>query len=528
MSRVLLADSLHPSGRRILEEAGLEIHDLADAERPRLHELVGDFDALIVRSRTKVTAELLRAGRRLRVVGRAGIGVDNVDVAAATELGILVVNAPTANLVSACEHTFALLLALCRKVPAANASLRAGEWERKRFEGIELQGKILGVAGFGRIGQSVAQRARAFEMQVVAYDPFLDPAVARRLDVELLPLDELLARADIVTLHTPLTDQTRNLIDGPRLRKMKPGALLVNCARGGIVDEAALLAALADGHLGGAALDVFAEEPPPDLTLARHPRVVCTPHIGAQTVEAQERVATDTAAMVVAALRGSLAVTAVNLPFRAAGPAGEAYLLLAEQLGRLASSLSGGSLQSLRVDLWGIDEGLRAPLTVAAVKGALTPFLGEAVNYVNAERLAEGRGIEVARVTHQGPSDYQHLIGVRVEGSGGTVDIAGALFGEHDRRVVRYQGFPLEFRPEGLLLVLQNRDVPGVVGKLGTLLGGAGVNIAEIHLAREVRAEEAMAVLRLDQEPEAATLRSLAELPEIRRVQLVDLGRERS
>ncbi len=527
MSRVLLADSLHPAGRRLFEEAGCEIHDLAEAERPRLLELVGGFDALVVRSRTRVTAELLRAGRRLRVVGRAGIGVDNVDVAAATELGVLVVNAPTANLISACEHTFALLLALCRRVPAAHASLAAGEWERSRFEGVELMGRTLGVVGFGRIGQSVAQRARAFGMQVLAHDPFLDAAVARRLEVELVALEELLALADIVTLHTPLTEQTRDLLDGARLAAMKPGALLVNCARGGIVDEAALLAALEEGRLGGAALDVFAEEPPRDLALVRHPRVVATPHIGAQTAEAQERVATDTAAMVVAALEGSLAVTAVNLPFRAAGAAGEAYLSLADRLGRLASALLGGSLHSVRVDLWGIDEGLRAPLTVAAVKGALTPFLGEAVNYVNAEHLAEGRGIEVARVTHQGASDYAHLIGVQVAGGGGAVDLAGTLFAEHDRRVVRFQGFPLEFRPEGRLLVLQNRDVPGVVGKLGTLLGAAGVNIAEIHLAREPRGEEAMAVLRLDQEPGAETLRAVADLPEVRRVQLVDLGQPR-
>jgi D-3-phosphoglycerate dehydrogenase len=526
VSRVLLADSLHAAGRRVFEEAGIEVHDLTESERGRLPELVGDFDGLVVRSRTKVTAELLRAGRRLRVVGRAGIGVDNVDVAAATELGILVVNAPTANLVSACEHTFALLLSLARRVPEATASLKAGEWERQRFEGLELQGKTLGILGFGRIGQSVAQRARAFEMRVVAHDPFLDPSVARRLDVDLAPLEDLLPRSDVVTLHTPLTDQTRNLLDETRLGLMKPGALLVNCARGGIVDEAALLAALEAGGLGGAALDVFAEEPPRNLALVRHPRVVCTPHIGAQTAEAQERVATDTAAMVVAALAGSLAVTAVNLPFRAAGAAGQAYLALAEQLGRLASSLLGGSLRSLRLDLWGIDDALRAPLTVAAVKGALTPFLGEAVNYVNAERLAEGRGIEVARVTHQGPSDYAHLVGLRVEGSGGAVELSGTLFGEDDRRVVRFQGFPLEFRPEGRLLVLQNRDVPGVVGKLGTLLGGAGVNIAEIHLAREVQGREAVAVLRLDQEPAPATLRAVAELPEIRRVQLVDLRRQ--
>ncbi|MEZ5331265.1 MAG: phosphoglycerate dehydrogenase [Thermoanaerobaculia bacterium] len=470
MSRVLLADPLHPAARALFEEGGAEIHALTDEERERLPELIADYDALVVRSRTKVTADLLRAGRRLKVVGRAGIGVDNVDIGAATDLGILVVNAPTANLISACEHTFALMLSLARRVPAAHASLVAGTWDRKSFLGVELQGKTLGIVGFGRIGQSVAQRARAFEMGVVAHDPFLDPAVARRLEVELLELEELLSRADVVTLHTPLTEQTRNLIDAKRLSHMKEGALLVNCGRGGVVDEAALLAALEEDRLGGAALDVFAQEPPTDWTLIRHPRVVCTPHIGAQTAEAQERVATDTARMVLAALEGSLAVTAVNLPFRAAGAKGESYLHLAEQLGRLAGSLLEGAASSLQVDLWGVEESLRSPMTIAAVKGALTPFLGEAVNYVNAERMAESRGVRVVRSTHQSPSDYAHLVGVTLEGAGGRVELAGTLFGDDEGRVVRFRGYPLEFRPEGRLLAVANRDVPGVVGKLGSLL----------------------------------------------------------
>jgi len=524
VSRVLLADPLHPAALALFEAAGAEIHALADEERERLPELIADFDALVVRSRTEVTADLLRAGRRLKVVGRAGIGVDNVDIAAATELGILVVNAPTANLISACEHTFALLLSLARRVPAAHASLVAGRWDRKSFLGVELQGKVLGVVGFGRIGQSVAQRARAFEMEVVAHDPFLDPAVARRLDAELLELDELLARADVVTLHTPLTEQTRHLLDAARLGRMKEGALLVNCGRGGVVDEAALLAALEEGRLGGAALDVFAQEPPIDWSLVRHPKVVATPHIGAQTAEAQERVATDTARMVVAALEGSLAVTAVNLPFRAAGAKGESWLRLTEQLGRLAGSLLGGAARSLQVDLWGIEESLRSPMTIAAVKGALTPFLGEGVNYVNAERMAESRGIRVVRSTHQSPSEYAHLVGVTVEGAGGQVELAGTLFGEDEGRVVRFRGYPLEFRPEGRLLVLTNRDVPGVVGKLGTLLGQAGVNIAEIHLARH-GGEDAAAVLRVDQEPGPPCLAELAALPEVHEVKLVDLSR---
>ena len=524
MVRVLLADPLEESGVRMFEEAGHEVVQLGDDERDRLPELVGGFDALVVRSRTKVTSELLGDGGRLRVIGRAGIGVDNVDIQAATELGILVVNAPTANMISATEHTFALLLALARNVAAACASVKAQEWNRKRFLGTELQGKTLGVVGFGRIGQAVAARARAFEMQVEASDPFLDPAVARRLDVELVPLEELLPRADFVTLHTPLTDQTRNLLDRERIALMKPGARLVNCGRGGVVDEEALLEALDGGRLAGAALDVFAQEPPADWRLAQHPRVVVTPHIGAQTQEAQERVATDTVRMVLGALAGSLAVTAVNLPFGPPGREGAQFLRLAQQLGRLASSLLGGPPRALHVDSWGLDEALQAPLTVAASRGALTPALGEAVNFVNAARLAEARGIEVVHSAHQRPSAYAHLIGVTVRGEDDQVRLEGTLFGDDDARVVGFGSYRLEFRPAGRLLVLHNRDVPGVVGRLGMRLGAANVNIAEIHLARHSGGGDALAVLQLDQEPPAAVLAAIAAFEEVHSVRYVDLG----
>lgn len=523
MHRILIADPLDPAGLEILAASGADLHQLAPAERPRLGELIGGFDALIVRSATRVDAPLLRAGRRLKVVGRAGIGVDNVDVATATELGVLVVNAPTANLISAIEHTFALLLALARRVAVADAALKAGVWDRKGLLGVELHGKRLGVVGFGRIGQQVAARARAFEMEVAAHDPYLDPAVARRGEVELLDLDELLRRSDVVTLHTPLTEQTRNLLDRDRLALLKPDALLINCARGGVIDEAALLAALKAGRLGGAALDVFLHEPPMDFALAQHPRVVATPHIGAQTREAQERVATETARMVIAALEGSVAVSAVNLPFRPTGGRGEPYLKLGEQLGRLAGALAEGGPRRLRVDLWGIDEPLAVPVTVAVLKGTLTRFLGEGVNYVNAERLAESRGIEVVRSAHHGAGDYPQLVEVRIDGAQSRVELAGTLFAESDPRVVRFAGYRLEFRPEGLLLVLSNRDVPGVVGRVGGLLGDAAVNIAEIHLARDQRGEEAMAVLRLDQEPGSDVLAALTALPEVHRAQVVDL-----
>jgi D-3-phosphoglycerate dehydrogenase len=524
MYRILIADPLAEAGLEILRRAETELHLLAPEERPRLPELLADFDALIVRSMTQVDATMLAASDRLKVVGRAGIGVDNVDVAAATERGILVVNAPTANLVSATEHTFALLLALARNIPAANRSLAAGEWNRKRFLGSELQGKTLGLVGLGRIGQGVALRARAFGMRVIAFDPFLDAVAARRIDVELADLAEVLAVADVVSLHTPLTEQTRGLIDAQSIARMKAGSLLINCARGGIVDEPALLAALENEHLGGAALDVFAEEPPTDTRLVSHPRVVATPHIGAQTREAQERVATETAKMVLAALDGSLSVTAVNLPFMSIGGTGEAFLALGEQLGRLASSLLAGSLLEVRVELWGVDDDLRIPTTVAAVKGSLMPFLGEAVNFVNAETVAAGRGVEVVRSIHHQSGEYPHLVEVRLRGESGEVAVAGTVFGDRDPRVVQFEGYRLEFRPKGLLLLVRNKDVPGVVGKVGTLLGDARVNIAEIHLARSNEHSEAMAVVRLDGKPGGPTLDRLSRIPEVTQVQMIDLS----
>ncbi|HVT59370.1 MAG TPA: phosphoglycerate dehydrogenase [Thermoanaerobaculia bacterium] len=523
--RILIADQLDRAGLELLAASGAEVVELAEQERPRLPEIVADFDALVVRSATRVTAELLRAGKKLKVVGRAGIGVDNVDVAAATELGILVVNAPTANLMSATEHTFALLLAVARRVPEADASTKAGGWNRK-LVGVELQGKTLGIIGFGRIGQRVAARAHGFEMKVVASDPYLDPAAARRLEVEMLPLEELLRRSDVVTIHTPLTDQTRNLLDRERLALLPRGALVINCGRGGVIDEEALLAALASGAVAGAGLDVFAEEPPADRRLACHPRVVATPHLGAQTREAQERISTETANMVLAALAGSFAIAAVNLPFHAAGGHRmEPYMMLGETLGKMASLLLGAALDRLQVDFWGVDEAFHHPVALAALKGALTPFLGEAINYVNAERVAEGRAIEVVYASHNVQADYPQLVGVALAGGGRTVELGGTLFGERDPRVVRFGRYRLEFRPQGKLLVLENRDVPGVVGKLGTLLGEAGINIADIHLARLDGESRALAVLRLDQPVTEAVVASLKALPEVLSAHALDLGR---
>ncbi len=523
MNKILICDPLDPSGLEILHQSGAHVHQLTAEERPRLAEIIGEFDAMVVRSATQVTAEVLTAGKRLRVVGRAGIGVDNVDVKTATELGVLVVNAPTANLVSATEHTLAMMLVLLRRVAAADGALKSGDWNRKAYLGTELMAKTLGVVGFGRIGRAVADRARAFGMEILAYDPFLEPSFARDLGVELLSLEELLPRCDVVTLHTPLTADTRGLISAEMLALMKPGSYLVNCARGGIVDEPALLARLESGEIAGAAMDVFAEEPPTDFALIRHPRVVATPHIGAQTREAQERVSTQTAKMMLAALGGSMAVTAVNLPFRSSDTGGETLMLLAERLSRLGSSLQGGRLQKLSVEMEGISEGLQPAVRVAALKGALSAFLGVGVNYVNAQQVAEERGVQVQQSARSTCDNYPQLIRLKLSGSAGQIELAGTLFGD-DPRVVSIDGFSLESRLKNCLLVVRNRDVPGVVGKVGTLLGEAEINIAEIHLARRPDETDALAVLRLDHHPSQEVLDSLERLDEVRWLKVVDLG----
>ncbi len=523
MDRILIADALEESGLSILRASGAEVRVVSAAEKPNLAEMLREYDALVVRSATKVTRALLASGERLRVIGRAGIGVDNVDVPAATERGILVVNAPTGNVISATEHTFALLLALLRKVPAADASMKRGEWDRKSFIGNELCGKTLGVVGFGKIGQKVAARAQAFEMNVAAFDPYLDPALARRLNVEPLSIDELVEKVDIITFHTPLTKETRNLLSADRIARMKRGAIVVNCGRGGVLDEAALFAALEAGQLAGAALDVFEEEPTPRLDLVRHARVVATPHLGAQTAEAQERIAVETAKMVLGALQGSLQVAAVNLPFTSAGRREEPYLRLGDLLGRLASGLVEGGLRRVEIATRGLGPELAIPASVAAVRGVLSRSDDEEVNLVNAEHIAASRGLEIAKSSVPEPGDYPELVTVRLVGEKETIEVAGALFGGTDSRVVGFGGYRLEFHPEGNLLFLENRDVPGVVGQIGLLLGDAGVNIVDIHLSRRESTGEALAVLRLDHALRPEVLEQLRALPAIARARALTL-----
>ncbi|HEX7118304.1 MAG TPA: phosphoglycerate dehydrogenase [Longimicrobiales bacterium] len=527
--RIMIADRISAEGLEplraderfdVVERTGLKGEELARA-------LVG-FDAVIVRSATRITRESLAYVDRLKVIGRAGVGVDNIDLDAATEKGIAVLNAPSGNTISAAELTMALLLSLVRRVPAADRSMKAGEWDRKSFTGVELYGKTLGLVGAGRIGGAVAKRARGFGMSVVAYDPFLSEERARSLEIELAPLDEVLRRADVLSLHTPLTEATANLIDDAKLRLLKPGAYVVNAARGGVVDEEALVRAVRERRLAGVALDVFADEPLP----ADHPLralgadAVLTPHLGAATEEAQQNVAIEIVEAVRAALVDHDFSRAVNAP--AIG--GEAMrrlrplLDLAERLGTLAAALALGAVEAVEIRYAGEAEEALRPLGSAVVIGLLADVVGRgAVNFVNALHLAESRGIDVRRVRSGPRGDYAEYIEVRLSGGGKETCVAGALLAEGFPRVVRIDRFRVDIVPRGALVVLRNRDVPGVIGRVGMLLGEAGVNIAEYHQARLEAGGQALAAISVDGRLDAELVDALRRIPEVSDVKQVEL-----
>ncbi|HYM62804.1 MAG TPA: phosphoglycerate dehydrogenase [Thermoanaerobaculia bacterium] len=524
--RVLVTDTLADSGLAILQRAedvelvyspGLKGRDLLAA--------VAESDAIVTRSGTSVTPELVGAGSRLRIVGRAGVGLDNVDVAACTSRGILVINAPTANIMSATEHTMAMLLSLCRNIPEADASTKRGDWVRSKFLGTELNGKTLGVIGLGRIGTRVAVRAKAFGMQVIACDPYIPPTVAENVGATMVTLDDLIRQAGVITVHTPLTDETRGMIGAAEIARMHDGVILVNCARGGIYDEIALAAALESGKVAGAAIDVYESEPPAkDHPLLKAKNIVLSPHIGANTIEAQDRVAVQTAEMVVEALRGSIFVSAVNLPFEGLADANAAPLInLAEKLGLFAAQIVNGPVSRAAVELWGLDERLTRILSVAALKGLLIPHLAESVNFVNAEQVAQNRGIDVSSTRHPTPHDYTNLITFRAASANDEVIVSGTLFSEKNQRIVSVNNFHVEFRPEGHLIYVINKDVPGVVGKVGSLLGDREINIAEYNLARSRSGGKAMAIITIDSPLDVQTLaflRSFKEMEEVRQVRL--------
>ncbi|HSB36290.1 MAG TPA: phosphoglycerate dehydrogenase [Thermoanaerobaculia bacterium] len=526
--RVLVAEPLSQTGLAVLATAGLAADVRTDLSREALVAAIGDYDALVVRSATKVDRELLTAGKKLRVVGRAGVGLDNVDVKAATERGILVVNAPSGNVVSAAEHAVALLLALLHRIPEAQVSLKSGEWKRTKFVGTELQGKTVGLVGVGQVGSRVATRLKPFGVKLLAYDPYVTPERAEELGVTPVTLEALLAEADVVSLHTSVTPETTGLLNEARLGLMKAGAFLVNCARGALVDEAALVKALDAGKLAGAALDVFSVEPPKDFTLMKHPKIVCTPHLGASTVEAQDRVAVETVEMLAEALKGSPFVAAVNLPFPPGGDPHSAlpWMRLAETTGRFLGHAAGAPPTSIAVTLAGVPEAVRKACAVAAVKGVLAPSHGDDVNLVNAPTLARMSGVSVTDLVREDAGGYASLIRVSIATAGGERSAAGTLFDDRHGRIVEFDGLPIEFTPEGTLLVITNRDVPGVVGRIGTFLGEKGINIVDLDLARG-RAGRAAAVVRIDRPDggpvEAGLAQGVAALSGIESARLVTL-----
>jgi D-3-phosphoglycerate dehydrogenase / 2-oxoglutarate reductase len=508
MVRVLIAEPLADAGIELLRaHFEVDAHDALD--RAELLASVADADALVVRSATQVDAEVLAAGRNLKVVGRAGIGLDNVDVNAATRLGVMVVNAPQSNVISAAEHTVALILAQARNIPQADAALREGRWERSRFQGAELYGKTLGIVGLGRVGALVAQRLNAFGMRVIAYDPYVSRDRAAQMGVELASLVEVLTRADVVTVHLPKTPETTGLIGERELAAMRPGARLVNTARGGLVDETALAKAVESGHLGGAALDVFSEEPTTHSPLFQLDRVVVTPHLGASTAEAQDKAGVAIAEQLILALTGQFVPNAVNVD---AGPVPDAlrpFLPLAEKLGRLYTALAGGGPSGRANLVMGGRLGLEyvgalaehdtRVLTLAALKGMLAPVVHEPVTYVNAPLLAAERGLELVETKTRHSRDWVNLMSLSGEGGRGPVGVAGTTMGPRDaERLVAVNGIEIDMSPSAHMAFLFYEDRPGVIGKVGTILGGAGINIASMQVGRRKQGGEALMALTVD------------------------------
>jgi D-3-phosphoglycerate dehydrogenase len=530
--RVLLADPISDDGLGPL--LGDDRFELVERDDEDIADQLADVDAVIVRSGTTLTRALIEGAPRLRVIGRAGVGVDNIDIDAATERGVAVLNAPSGNTTSAAELTFALLLSLARRIPAADRSMRSGEWDRTSFRGMELHGKTLGLVGAGRIGAEVARRARAFGLRVVAYDPYLSDERADTLGLVVAPLDHVLEEADILSLHVPLTEATENLIDAGALARMKPGAFLINASRGGVVDEAALVDALRAGRLGGAALDVFADEPPAtDHPLRGMEGVVLTPHLGAATREAQRSVAQEIAGAVRAALVHGDLSKAVNAPALSGDEMRrlQPMLRLAYVLGRLASAMCGGRFRDIEVCVGGASERATRPITARGVEGALASIVGRrAINLVNALHLAETRGIEVRRVTMSVPPDVSGQVQVRLGratdcfgGSPEGLRVQGSLLAGDHARLTRIGDFRVDVAAQGSLIMLRNRDVPGVIGQVGTILGNAGANIAEYHQSRQGGGGEALAVISLDGPVDASTmdaLRALSDVLDARQAQL--------
>ena len=519
--RVLIADRMDPRAVAIFRDRGIEVDERPGLSPEELKAIIGNYDGLAVRSSTRVTGPVMDSGQpRLKVIGRAGIGVDTIDVPAASARGIVVMNTPFGNSITTAEHAIAMLFALAREIPEANQSTQAGKWEKNRFMGVELSGKTLGLIGCGNIGSIVADRARGLRMKVVAYDPFLSPERAVELGVDKVDLDDLLARADFITLHTPLTDHTRGILSREALAKTRRGVRIVNCARGGLIDEAALKDALEDGHVAGAALDVFAEEPATDNPLFGTRGLICTPHLGASTTEAQVNVAIQVAEQMSDFLLLGGITNAVNVPSLSAeeAPRLRPYMALAEKLGRLLGQIAGTEVRSVDVEV----EGAAAELNIKPITGAVLAGLmgawSDTVNMVNAPYLAKERGLAVREIRNEGEGDYHTLVAVTVGTDHGERRVEGTLFGNRAPRLVKIFGIPVEAELTGQMIYIVNDDAPGFIGALGTKLGENRINIATFNLGRHKAGCEAVALVAVDDPIAPEVAQQLHELPGVREV----------
>ncbi len=518
--RVLISDKLSPAAVQIFKDRGVDVDVKPGLDKDELAELIGTYDGLAIRSATKVTAKLLERAKNLKVVGRAGIGVDNVDIPAATGKGIIVMNTPFGNSITTAEHAIALMLALARQIPEANASTQAGKWEKNRFMGIEITGKTLGVIGCGNIGSIVADRGHGLKMKVIAFDPFLSPERALDLGVEKVEINELFRRADFITLHTPLTDKTKNIIDARALASMKKGVRIINCARGGLVDEAALRAALDTGQVAGAAFDVFTVEPATENPLFGHPNVVATPHLGASTAEAQENVALQIAEqMSDYLLRGAIS-NAVNFPSITAeeAPRLKPFVRLAEQLGLFAGQVTETGLKAVKLTYEGHVAGMNTKaLTSAAISGLLKPLLQD-VNMVSAPVIARERGIAVEETKRDAESDYESLVTLTVVTERQERSIKGTVFADGRPRVVSIKGIRMDAEFGPCMLYITNEDKPGFIGRFASLLGNAGINIATFHVGRDKPGGDAIALVEVDGEVPPEVVEQVKKIPHVQRV----------
>jgi D-3-phosphoglycerate dehydrogenase len=518
--KVLISDKMDPNAARIFEERGCDVDVITGQTPEELMKIIGQYEGLAIRSSTTVTPEILAAATNLKVIGRAGIGVDNVDIPAASAKGVVVMNTPFGNSITTAEHAIALMFAVARQIPEANAQTQAGLWPKNGFMGVELTGKTLGLIGAGNIGSIVASRALGLRMKVVAFDPFLTPERAVEMGVEKADLDTLLGKADFITLHTPLTDQTRNILSAENLAKTKKGVRIINCARGGLIDEAALKAALDSGHVAGAALDVFAKEPAKESPLFGTPNFICTPHLGASTNEAQVNVALQVADQMADYLVNGGVTNALNMPSLSAeeAPKLKPYMALAERLGSLVGQLAHDNLTQISIEV----EGAAAQLNIKPITGAVLAGLmrrySDTVNMVNAPFLAKERGMDIREVRHDKEGVYHTLVRVTVETQAGPRSVAGTLFGNTEPRLVDIFGIGIEADLDGHMLYIVNEDAPGFIGRVGTLLGANALNIGTFHLGRRSAGGEAILLLSMDSAIPETVLNEARKLPGVKTV----------